>query len=227
MPSGNLPGWTMTYAQDFNGSSLPSGWGAYSGEPGGDPNGWWNESNLTVGGGFLHFNGRFNPSVGRYSTAGVSFGGATQTYGMYLVRIKGDYEPGVAISNIALLWPDANVWPPEIDFFEDDGGSRAGFAATLHPGPNNNDCCQIQRSRAMSGTQWHTVGVEWTPSSISYLVDGSVWGTVRLSELAPGAHWPAQAMTLDLQSQNLHSNHPAGPTETMTVDWVVQYAYTG
>jgi hypothetical protein len=30
-------------------------------------------------------------------------------------------------------------------------------------------------------------------------------------------------MSLDLQTQNLHSNYPAGPTESMTVDWVVEY----
>ena len=95
---------------------------------GGDSNGWWDPSNLTVSGD-LHFNGHYDSSVHRYSTAGVSFGGMDQTYGMYLVRLKGDYEPGVAISDIALLWPAGNVWPPEIDFFEDSGGTRTLLSA--------------------------------------------------------------------------------------------------
>jgi hypothetical protein len=69
MPSGDTPGWHMTYSQDFNGSNLPPDWGAYSGEPGGDSNGWWDPSNLTVSGGYLHFNGRYDSSVHRYSTA--------------------------------------------------------------------------------------------------------------------------------------------------------------
>jgi beta-glucanase (GH16 family) len=224
MPSGDIPGWRMTYAQDFTGSSLPAGWSAYNGEPGGDSNGWWDPSNLTVSGGYLHFNGRYDPSVHRYSTAGVGFGGMDQTYGMYLVRMKGDYEPGVAISDIALLWPSGNSWPPEIDFFEDSGGTRTLMSAALHPGPNGDDCCQIQHSLALNATQWHTVGVQWTPSSVSYMVDGNVWATVAAAQLSGGQRWPAQAMSLDLQTQNLHSNYPARPTENMTVDWVVEYA---
>jgi beta-glucanase (GH16 family) len=223
MPTGNLPGWRLTYAQDFNGSSLPSGWTAYSGEPGGDSNGWWNPANLTVSGGYLHFNGRYDATVGRYSTAGVNFGGNDRTYGMYLVRMKGNYDPGVAISDIALLWPAGNAWPPEIDFFEDSGGSRASMDATLHPGPDGNDCCQVGHSLALNATQWHTVGVQWTPTTISYLVDGRVWATVTVAQLPSGAHWPAQLMSLDLQAQNLDSNYPPGPTENMTVDWVVEY----
>ena len=35
VPTGNLPGWQLTYSQDFSGTTLPPGWGAYSGEPGG------------------------------------------------------------------------------------------------------------------------------------------------------------------------------------------------
>jgi beta-glucanase (GH16 family) len=223
MPVGDISGWHMTYSQDFNGTSVPAHWGAYSGQPGGDSNGWWNPSNLTVSGGYLHFGGRYDSSVGKYSTAGVSFGGASQTYGMYLVRMKGDLEPGISISNIALLWPQANVWPPEIDFFEDSGGSRTSTSATLHPGPDGNDCCQIQHSLTLDSTQWHTIGVQWTPATISYLVDGTVWATVTAQELTGAAHWPAQTMDFDLQSQNLHSNYPAGPVETMTVDWMVEY----
>jgi beta-glucanase (GH16 family) len=227
MPSGDTPGWHMTYSQDFNGSNLPPDWGAYSGEPGGDSNGWWDPSNLTVSGGYLHFNGRYDSSVHRYSTAGVSFGGKDQTYGMYLVRMKGDYAPGVAISDIALLWPAGDGWPPEIDFYEDSGGTRSSMAATLHPGPNGDDCCQIQHSHGLNATLWHTVGVQWTPTTVSYIVDGNVWATVMASQLSGGAHWPAQAMSLDLQAQNLDSNYPSGPTENMTVDWVAEYTPAG
>src|SRR5215475_10245379 len=38
---GSIPGWRLVYGQDFNGSALPSGWGPYTGQPGGDPNGQW------------------------------------------------------------------------------------------------------------------------------------------------------------------------------------------
>ena len=48
-----------------------------------------------------------------------------------------------------------------------------------------------------------------------------LWGNVS------GAHGPAQAMSLDLQAQNLDSNYPSGPTENMTVDWVAEYTPAG
>jgi hypothetical protein len=44
-----------------------------------------------------------------------------------------------------------------------------------------------------------------------------------VAQLPSGAHWPAQLMSLDMQAQNLDANYPPGPTENMTVDWVVEY----
>ena len=41
-------------------------------------------------------------------------------------------------------------------------------------------------------TQWHTWGVIWTPTSITYTVDGSVWGSdqLGLDPQYPDAHQP-------------------------------------
>jgi beta-glucanase (GH16 family) len=229
IPTGNIPGWTLVYSQDFNGNSLPSGWGAYSGQPGGTSDGYWNRANVTVSDGELHFRTTADDDPLRsntYSTGGVNFYGHPQTYGMYLVRLKGDYEPGLEISDIALLWPSSsnNVWPPEIDFFEDSGGTRGAFSTTLHPGPNGDDCCIVNATLDNNATQWHTYGVEWTSTTISYTIDGHQWGNViHKSQLSPPAQWPNINMDLDLQSENLGPAQPARPIETMTVDWVVEY----
>jgi hypothetical protein len=215
----SVAGWRLTYSTDFPGSSLPSGWGAYSGEPGGDPDGNWVQSNAQVSGGALRL--MATPS----SQAGVSFYGKSQTYGMYLVRMKGDDEPGLAINNIAILWPaQQGVWPPEIDFYEDSGGSRQGFSASLHAGSDGNDNPVIHSSPpANNGTAWHTYGVQWTPSAITYTIDGRVWGSVSRSSVGSG-QWPAIPMNLTLQSQNQSSAQPSGTIETMTVAWVAEYA---
>ena len=45
-----------------------------------------------------------------------------QTYSKYLVRMRAD--KGNGISAIALLWPQANVWPPEIDFATTQGSGQ-------------------------------------------------------------------------------------------------------
>ena len=224
LPTTSSSGWRLTYEQDFNGSVLPPGWGAYAGEPGGDPYGWWDPANLSVSGGNLHFGTSYNAAHSMYSTAGVSYLGHPQTYGEYLVRLKGDFEPGLTISNVALLWPVANVWPPEIDFYEDSGGARSSFVATLHAGPNGSDSVVAQHRRALDDTQWHTVGVEWTPTTISYLVDGTIWAVVPISALSSNGHWPDQPMFLSIQSQTVGPAQPSRPIETMTVAWVVEYA---
>jgi len=228
VPAGNLPGWRLTYSQDFGGSTMPTGWGAYTGEPGGDPYGYWDPANVSVSNGELHLRTTANDDpqmANASSTGGVGFYGNPQVYGMYLVRMKGDYEPGLQISNILLLWPtDNNVWPPEIDFYEDEGGSRNGFAAALHPGPDGDDCCVINNSFAVSATQWHTYGIMWTPTSITYTIDGRPAGVVQESQLSPPAQWPNIPMNLDLQSQNLGSAQPNGSVETMTVAWIAEYA---
>ena len=228
VPTGNLPGWQLTYSQDFNGTTLPPGWDAYSGEPGGDPYGYWDPANVTVSNGELHLRTKANDdpqSSNTYSTGGVGFYGNSQEYGMYLVRMKGDYEPGLQISNIALLWPaDGNTWPPEMDFYEDEGGSRSGFTASLHPGSDGDDCCVVRHTLANAATQWHTYGIIWTPTSITYTIDGRPWGVVQKSQLSGPGEWPSIPMNLDLQSQNLGPAQPNGSIETMTVDWVAEYA---
>jgi glycosyl hydrolase family 16 len=228
VPTGNLPGWQLTYSQDFSGTSLPPGWGAYSGEPGGDPYGYWDSANVSVSNGELHLSTTPNDdpqSSNTASTGGVAFSGNPQEYGMYLVRMRGDYEPGLQISDIALLWPaDGNSWPPEMDFFEDEGGSRSGFTASLHPGPDGDDCCVVRNTLANAATQWHTYGIIWTPTSITYTIDGRAWGVVQSSQVSGPGEWPSIPMNLDLQSQNLGPAQPNGSIETMTVAWVAEYA---
>jgi Glycosyl hydrolases family 16 len=220
-PPGSAPGWQLTYSTDFSGNSLPSGWLAYDGEPGGDPEGNWVPSNVAVGGGALHLTA--TPSA----QGGVQFYGNPQTYGMYLVRMKGDYEPGLSINNLAILWPaQQGVWPPEVDFFQDAGGSRQTFSASLHVGPDGNgSCCVIASpTQDSNGTAWHTYGVQWTPNAITYTIDGQVWASVSRSSLSSPDQWPTIPMNLTLQSQNQDSAQPSGTIETMTVAWVAEYA---
>jgi beta-glucanase (GH16 family) len=213
-------GYKLAYVQQFNGARLPSGWRAWSGEPGNDQYGWWQPANLTVSGGALHFGTSWDAAKGIYSSAGTGFFGNQQIYGEYLVRMEGDPDTNLEFSDIFLLWPVANVWPPEMDVYEDNGKGRHFDTATLHPGPNGDDVDQIENQVQNSGTVWHTYGVIWTPTTLTYTIDGKRWAIVRRSELAPGTSWPDQPFTLDLQSQNLGPRQPSAAIETMTVDWV-------
>src|SRR5712691_433400 len=156
IPRGDRPGWQRVFADDFTGKRLNgSKWGAYSGQPGGDPGGWWDPSHVVVRRGVLDLETYRDPRFGgRWVSGGVSSApGLKQTYGKYLVRFRIDRGKGVAA--ILLLWPSGEHWPPEIDFAEDGGetNSRNHLAATLHYGSSDD---QIQRTVRGDFSRWHT-----------------------------------------------------------------------
>ena len=210
-----LTGYSMSYVNDFSGTSVPAGWYSYDGQPGGDPGALFASSHVVVGGGLLQLNTFQDPAhANQWVTGGLCHCGLAQTYGAYFVRSR---VTGAGPTAIELLWPAAKVWPPEIDFNE-SGGGASGSSATVHFGAANH---QDQRGLKIDMTQWHTWGVVWSPTAIIYTVDGKVWGTVSVpSEI------PNQAMTLDLQVQTFCASGWACPTapQSMQVDWVAEYS---
>jgi len=219
-PSGMAPpsadamnGYTQSYVTDFSGSSLPSGWGTFSGTPGSDPGSQWAPSHVTVGGGLLNLNTWRDPAYNNdWVTGGVCQCGTSSTYGAYFIRSR---VTGPGPTQVELLWPTGK-WPPEVDFNE-SGGTTSQTSATLHFGSNNG---QDQRRLNIDLTQWHTWGVIWTPTSVTYTVDGREWGSVHVaSEISD------VPMTLDLTQQTWCSSNYACPNapQSMQIDWVAEY----
>lgn len=212
--SSALAGYSQSYVTDFSGSTLPSGWNTYSGAPGGDSGAQWASSHVSVGGGLLQLTTSQDSNYNNeWVAGGLCQCGVSMTYGAYFVRSR---LTGAGPTAVELLWPVANVWPPEIDFNE-TGGGASSTSATIHYSSAND---QIQRTLNIDMTQWHTWGVIWTPSSVTYTVDGKVWATVT-----GAAAISNQAMTLDLQQQTWCSSGWACPTssQSMLVDWVAEY----
>ncbi len=220
-PSGQAPpgvhalaGYTRSYVNDFTGTSLPAGWAVFVGVPGGDPGGQFGAAHVTVGSGLLQLNTWKDPAYhNKWVTGGLSQFGIARTYGAYFARSR---LTGPGPNSVELLWPAANVWPPEIDFNE-NGGSVAETSSTVHFGPRN---LIDQRKVNINMTQWHTWGVIWTPASITYTVDGKVWGAITsASEI------PHQPMTLDFEQRAMCSLGRECPTApvSMHVDWVAEY----
>jgi hypothetical protein len=217
--AGALSGYSQDYVTDFAGSSLPSGWDVFTGQPGGDPGAQWGASHVVLSGGLLQLNAWQDPAYGNeWVTGGVCQCGLPNTYGAYFVRSR---VTGAGPTNVELLWPTAKVWPPEIDFNETMGGITK-TSATIHWSSAN---AQDQRDLStIDMTQWHTWGVIWTPSEVIYTVDGQVWGTVDKADEIPN-----QAMTLDLTQQTWCASGWACPTaaESMQIDWVAEYSPQG
>ena len=217
-------GWKRVFFDDFTRGLRSSRWGSYSGQPGGDPGGWWAPSHAVVRNGVLNLETYRDPRFGgRWVSAGLSSARALkQTYGKYEARIRMDRGKGVAA--VVLLWPVRDQWPPEIDFAEDGGetNARDHVSATLHYGADDK---QIQRTVHADFTRWHTVGVEWTPGRLVYTLDGRRWGVVSHPQV------PAQAMELDLQSQAGTCGDASAPCPDSTtparvgfqIDWVAAY----
>lgn len=225
--SGPAHGWKRVFVDNFDHGLDRSRWGRYSGQPGGDPGGWWEPSHVVVRNGRMELQTYRDPRFGnRWVSGGVSSAdGLKQRYGKYLVRFRMDAGRGV--SGILLLWPSGDHWPPEIDFAEDGGAAgthRDSMSATLHFGKDNE---QIQRTVDADFRRWHTMGVEWTPRNLAYTLDGRVWARVR------SRHVPAELMELDMQTQagtcgDRWAPCPGASTPShvnMQVDWVAAYAY--
>ncbi|ROO58440.1 glycosyl hydrolase family 16 [Micromonospora sp. Llam0] len=222
LPSGDLPGWRQIFVDDFDGTELSDDWFAYSGQPDGDPGGWFDPGHVSVGAGMLTIGGWREASRDNiYVTGGVSNRRAvTRSYGRYDIRFRMDQGTGIAYA--LLLWPGDNVYPPEIDIAEDNGKGRDRMYGVLHPVTGD----RIGHDVGGDFTRWHTAGLEWTPDRLVYTLDGEPWATIT------GDQVPDEPMALALQSQAWYCGHTweACPDETtpdvvnLQIDWVAIYA---
>lgn len=230
MPVGDLPGWKQVMADDFNGTSLDSCWGAYQGVPGSSPTALWEPSHVVVSGGLARLETYQDPLFGGgWVTAGMSaWPCLKQEYGKYEIRFRMDNGPGVKYA--ILLWPSSAPWPcgGEIDFGEDSGGSpRNSTTLTTHYcDASGQNAILPQQTAKANFTQWHTLGIEWTAGRIVWTLDGANVATVTSS------HVPADAMQLAIQTEtnsNCNAGYPCLTSTTpslvqLDVDWVVAYA---
>jgi beta-glucanase (GH16 family) len=220
------PRWRLVFFDDFRKPLSRLRWGLYSGQPGGNPGGWWDPSHAVVRNGILNLvTYRDQAFGGRWVSAGTSSApGLRQTYGKYVVRFRVDAGAGVGFA--LLLWPSESHWPPEIDFAEDGGetGDRDHIAATLHYGRDDR---RIQHVRHGTFAAWHTAGVEWTPGRLVFTLDGRAWARIS------GVEVPSEPMEMDLQTAAGTCGDRSAPcpgAETparvsLQVDWVAAYAY--
>jgi hypothetical protein len=236
-PFTTLSGYTLDYVQEFNGDSMPSGYYEYNGTPGGvsSSQSQFVPSMCTFSGGEAHL------LANGIDTCGLQYYGTPQTYGAWFARIQAPSEPsGVSVGNVFLLFPANNEWPPEIDIYEDHGTRTATASSVINTVSNvcgsspSGQCISSHvQSNGHSGgtanddTQWHTYGVEWTPSGVTWFIDGRVIFTAPTSQVPSGAQPPDTPMYMDLQAENTTgAPAPAGMT-TMNVDWAEEFSWNG
>ncbi len=171
-------------------------------------------SHVVVENGTLMLNTYRDPAHNNgWATGGLCQCGVARTYGAYFVRSR---VTGPGDDEVQLLWPAAHVWPPEVDFNE-TGLQLTKTAWYVHYRSSND---QVAKTLHVNLTKWHTWGVIWKARSLTFTVDGVVWGIVRNQAIIPH-----EGMTLDIQQQTWCGIAPECPTKplSMLVDWVAEF----
>lgn len=138
----------------------------------------------------------------------------SQTYGYFEMRAKFPLVSGAWPA--FWLLPVDHSWPPELDVVEQIGNSTAHF--TAHSNASGSHTYQtINTTVANINTSFHTYGVLWTASTITWYLDGAAVGSVStpadmhkpmymLANLAMGGYWPGNPAA-STQSAQMHIDY--------------------
>ncbi len=247
------PGWTLTWSDEFNGangSAVDSSKWSY--DTGGG--GWGNQEleyytsgtqNAVVENGSLvitatpdgasSYSCWYGPC--QYTSARLNTSGKfSQQYGRFEARIQIPEGQGV--------WPafwmlGENIgsagWPGcgEIDIMENIGSTPDTTYGTTHgPGPGNypgEGLSGAFNGGTMMGAGYHVYATEWSPSSVAFYVDGTLYWTVTPSSLPAGATWVWNQPFFILLNFAVGGQWPGSPNgstswpQQMLVDYVRVY----
>ncbi len=174
IPVGTIPGWKLAYSQDWKTTASSAQmsttykdiWCPYD-----DGVADFYHSTTSVHDGVFDFNldGTKGGAGWFATTGGCDKGG--DIYGRYSMRIKATGGYGYMLAS--MLWPNSDVWGEgEVDFPE--GYLHGTMYLWQHGVGCGNSCAQNVDgySTGVSFTDWHTVTVEWMPTSLKYYLDG-------------------------------------------------------
>ena len=142
----------------------------------------------------------------------------SQEYGYF--EIKAKLPSGSGFWPAFWLLPADNSWPPELDVFEQLGGDPSTVYMTTHTKTATSSNLMDQVKIDVDTTQWHTYGVNWGPSTITFYIDGQA-----VAEMAtPDTMKKEMYMLLNLAVGGWGGTPVAGSTAQMQVDYVKAYA---
>ena len=215
-PPGDPSTWTLAFNDEFDGTVLNrSTWNtAYTW--GHTNNGLEynadDDSHHVVAGGTLKLVATKTATGGMAYTSGLiqSYQHFSQMYGYFEARMK--IPSGQGFWPAFWLLPDPDNWPPEIDVMENLGNAPSTIYFTNHWGtnyPRPGGSHAGQNGGSYNGpdmsADFHTYGVQWTPTAVIWFVDGvertrvtsnvptsgnGFTGMYMIANLAVGGDWP-------------------------------------
>jgi len=250
-PSSSVPGWTLTWGDEFNGangSALDDA--KWVRETGG--NGWGNDEleyytdrtqnafmrdgNLVIHVEKEKFAGKDGVSRDYTSARLKTQGKFTQAYGRFEARLKIPRGQGI--------WPafwmlgddiETAQWPTcgEIDIMENIGKEPALVHGTIH-GPGYSGDKGIGAPYALPNNErfaddFHVYAVEWEPKALRFYVDGHLYETRTPDDLPKGAKWVYDHPFFILLNVAVGGGWPGNPDasssfpQEMLVDYVRVY----
>ncbi|MGV1078875.1 MAG: family 16 glycosylhydrolase [Candidatus Nanopelagicales bacterium] len=234
LPTGNLPGWTSIYGEDFltdaplgsflskysnTVSAYPYPWTDTSRNVRSNNPGYYNpDKTLSVANGVMDAYLHYDATLGRYLVAAPTPKLPTMKFGRFAMKLRADKIAGYKIA--PLLWPDSEKWPGdgEIDFPEGDltGGNLSAFSHYA-----NANGGQDWFDTKVKHTDWHVYETAWSPTKVQFFVDGNLVGTSTTNVPQNAMHWVLQFETQI--SSSAPSTSAAGHVQ---VDWIKAYSYT-
>jgi beta-glucanase (GH16 family) len=219
-PSGvgipTIPGWTLRFGDNFTGTALnTAAWSVYQNASA--DRGPKLAANIVVHDGMATL--KVTKHNGVWAGAGMCGARVTTgTYGKFLIRAR--YGHGLGTKATAMLWP-VSGWPPEVDFMEYDARDPRHSLLGLTNHYNAGGQTNLMQHAFIPGdyTQWHTIGVEWTPSQLKFTLDN------KTSAVMTG-HVPSQAMWIGIANSLGHLTKPDSSTPdpvNLDVDWFAYY----
>ena len=235
----SYPGYTLTWSDEFNGTSMDAtAWTAETGD--GCPGlcGWGNNeleyytnppNNLFFQDGKMIIEAKAETFGGKnYTSARIKTQGK-KTFKFGRIDIRAILPKGKGIWPAFWMLPQNNVyggWPRsgEIDIMENIGSEPSRVLGTLHFGPGPNST-YISRNYTLSGSafndQFHVFSFEWKQDQIKIYVDDNLFSTVNKADLGSNTY-PFNELFYFVINLAVGGNLPGAPdVTTQFPQWLI------
>lgn len=174
---------------------------------------------VSISGGQMHIR-MFRQTSSVHSAAVVPKASIGMLYGKFVETFKVDPDGSPGYGSAHLLWPTSAPLDYEVDYPE--GSWDAGYCIHVHSAFEKG-----LRSFCPSGvtwTQWNTTEIDWTPTSLTFFLNG------RQIFQVTGKNWvPDEPMSWIIQNQAAINGEQALPNSSaqLNISHVAVYSYEG